>query len=180
MKNNALACGLLFIFYGALIYVLLGMNIWMMGITYITVLFINAVCYLVLDSEISKRKYHRDDILLQLAFVQITLIVLFLMYVMAFEHLFNIAISPLTGHILFIGSFIVQALFLIGSYHYKWPKYALGAYAIVYLAFAFYYVVPYGLLGLLFGYVVVQNIVVITYGLLMYMNKKNQKIVKEG
>lgn len=171
MRINIITSLLLLGFYVLLSYFIIGgLILPLLVMVIVIVFFMNASIYVLLQSDfINTQKYKNDYVLSVINVVHIFLIISFVLYIIIYDQSIGLDISPLTGHLLFLLSILVNIIILIRDFRLNCVKISLIIYLLAYGLFAFYMYIPYLILLTVFGYVVVHNIAVVSYGFLRYI-----------
>lgn len=187
MKNeHFIAVGILCIllFYVVMnIFLLGGLNFSMVKIGVALGFFLTIVVTFFLSTKLAGLSiFSSEQIFCTVAIVHIIAIIGFWMVMMVTSTSYFGDISPVTGHVVFLVSIVIQAAIVIPYYRVRWLQVGSGLYLASYLLFSLWQYVHISVLGLLFVYVVLYNICVFSYGLLQYLShlkNKHQKLETE-
>ncbi len=169
--KNVIAFGILILYYGLVVYLIVGITYWYATI-FLSIL--GFICTFVI-AEFLKHplihdyQYEPNHRYLVIIGTQIVLFTVSILLLGAVVDILYVRISPLLGHLTFIGMFIVQAGILYSERSKKWVRMMVTYYLATYACFSVYFLVNIMLLPILLFGIVVESIAIVSYGVLKYI-----------
>jgi len=159
------------LFYGIFGYLLFGniLAILSGGLIFLFFVIVTSIIpiFLLNNDQIHNNNYSKQNIILAVNITHILLIVGFIIIIIIYENHLG-GISPELGYIVVGSSLVINILCLMMDIKKRWAIITIGIHVVMFLLFAGWEYVGFGVVSIGFFYMIIHNIFVVSYGILRY------------